>query len=75
MEGFTQQKRKKCTNKAMDAAINSGRNGKLSILCAATLHGVLKTTLHDHISSMILHVDKSGPKQYFSAIDEKEITN
>lgn len=70
-----QQKRKQWTMEAMEAAMNRVKNGELSVLRAATLYGIPKSTLYDRVSGKVTHGDNPGPRPYFSMIEEKEIAN
>ena len=42
---------------------------------AAKLYGTPNSTLHDQISGKVLHGQKLGRKQYFSAAEENEMAN
>ena len=42
---------------------------------AAKVHGVPKSTLHNHISGNVVHGDKPGPGQLFSPVEEEELSN
>ena len=45
------------------------------VQCAAKIHGVPRTTLHDHCSGRVEHGRKPGPSPYLSNVKQKELAN
>ena len=63
------------TEEAMEAAMSDVRSGKYSVLCAAKLYGIPKSTLHDRISGKVIHGQKPGPKRYFTPAEENDMAD
>ena len=59
----------------MIAAMEAVKSGTTSINKAASLHGVLCTTLKDRISGRVKHGSKPGPQQYLNVEEEKELAD
>ena len=46
-----------------------------TLILQARMHGISKSTLHDHISENVTHGDKPGPDQLLSPAEEEEPLN
>ena len=69
------KKREHWANEVMVAVMKSVTDENTPILQAARMHGISKSTLHDHISENVTHDDKPGPDQLLSPAEEEELSN
>ena len=65
-------KRKQCTNRQMEEAMETARSGRMSTNQAALQHGV--PTLKDRLSGRVKHGKKPGPRSYLDPDEERELT-
>ena len=57
----------------MVAVMKSVTDENTPILQAAKMHGISKSTLHNHISQNVTHDDKPEPDQLLSPAEEEEL--
>ena len=69
------KRRMQWTEEAMEAAMSDVRIGKYSVLRAAKLYGIPKSTLHDRISGKVTHGQKPGPKRYFTPAEQNDMAD
>ena len=66
-------RRKQWSEESMAAALDAVVNGGMSVLRAATTHGVPRVTLDDRYHGRVLHGVKPGPKPYLTSSEENEL--
>ena len=63
------------TEEVMEAFTSDVRSSKYSMLHAAKIYGIPKSTLHDRISGKVIHGQKAGPKRYFTLAEESDMAD
>ena len=66
--------RKQWSAEGMVSAVEAVKRG-MSVLRAATLHGVPRTTLQDRVKGRVKHGDKPGPNTYLTPAEEEELAS
>ena len=66
------QSYKTCTRNRMSKALMAVANGS-SVRRAAEEHGVPRSTLHDRVNGRVTHGAKSGPRKYFTTLEEDQL--
>ena len=67
-------RRKQWSDENMVSALEAVKSG-MSVLRAATLYDVPKSTLRDRVNGRVKHGEKPGPNTYLSSAEEEELTS
>ena len=68
-------KRKQWSGESVTAVLSEFKKGIYPINKIAVLYGVLKSTIHDHISGRVIHGTKPGPSPYLDRTVEQELAD